>query len=124
MTMTRRGHRVAAIQIKISLAAARINPDTFATLRDHRHLLVRRELILLFARDNFIEIRFDCCCHRILTTEGTEDHSRGFVFLPIPPPCPLWLISLTDSNLSASTPSSHPGQTSNSCSARPGPRRL
>src|SRR5229473_5373106 len=102
MTMPRRGHCVTTIQIKISIAVAGIDPHAFASLRDDGHLLVGRELILLFARDNFIEGLFDCCCHRIFTTKDTEAHRNRITLLPIPPLCPLWFISLTDSSPSAS----------------------
>ena len=42
------------IEIKIALAFVRIEPDTFAAFSDDRHLLVSRELELLFERDNLI----------------------------------------------------------------------
>src|SRR2546425_13282506 len=40
------------------------------------------------------------------------------------PLCPLWLILSMDWYPSTSIPFSHPNQTSDSCSALPGPRRL
>src|ERR1041384_5051977 len=48
VTMTCARYSVATIEIEITLAVARKNPDTFAALRDDRHLFVSRELILLF----------------------------------------------------------------------------
>src|SRR5712664_2179829 len=56
MTMARRGDRVATVQIKISIAAARVDPNTVATLRDDRHFLVRRELEPLLSLDRLLQL--------------------------------------------------------------------
>src|SRR5438105_225708 len=68
MTMTSAGDRMPTIEIEITLAFARINPNTFAALSDEGHLFVSRELELLFGkRDVF-------CVHN---THRLHFHHRG-----------------------------------------------
>src|SRR4051794_22064671 len=68
MTVAGAGDGVAAIQIQVTFAIARVNPDTFATLGDDRHFLVSRQLILLFEQSDIFHFanRVHCliliCC--------------------------------------------------------------
>jgi hypothetical protein len=47
--MTGPRDRMPAVEIQISLAIARVDPDALTTFCDDRHLLVSRELITLLA---------------------------------------------------------------------------
>jgi hypothetical protein len=65
MAMTGTSHRMASIQIQETLAVARVNPDAFAPISDDGHLLVRRELVLFFERDCFVQINGCLCFHSV-----------------------------------------------------------
>src|SRR6266849_10604083 len=121
MTMARRGDRVATVQIKISVAAARVDPNTVATLRDDRHFLVRRELEPLLSLDRLLQLVKGV--HKILTRTFT---TKALRHKAINPAQPIPWFSLCDyvscvvdffmhSNPLASTPSSHSSRTSDSC---------
>ena len=56
--MARRRDRVPAVEIEVALAVRRLDPHALAALRRERHLLVRRELKLLFARRDLVEVWF------------------------------------------------------------------
>src|SRR5690348_12983756 len=58
MAMTRARDSVAAVEIEILVAVARVNPDTLATLRGDGHLFVRGELILIFVRHGLVTTSF------------------------------------------------------------------
>jgi len=73
--MTRARDRVPTVQIEIPLAATRVDPTAFAPLRDDRHLLVRRELELLFERLGIHNL----FCR---TTQFTKPHRSERVVYP------------------------------------------
>src|SRR5437870_8540407 len=119
MAMTSSRDRMSTIKIEIPVAVARINPNTFAAFSDDRHLFVSRELILLLEFSNVMQ----CCQHNLHHRGHREEQlinpkkaNRVLSICLVFPLCPLWLISLTDSNLLASIPSSHLIQTSDSYS--------
>jgi hypothetical protein len=81
--MARRSHRVATIQIEISFATARIDPDTFAALRDDRHFLVGRELKPLLSLDRLLQLVNGV--HKILTRTFTTKALRHKAINPTQP---------------------------------------
>src|SRR5258707_4387710 len=72
MTMTRCGYCVTTVQIKISIATARKDPDTFAALRNNGHLFVGRELEPLLSLDRLLQ--FVDGVHKITFTTKTLRH--------------------------------------------------
>src|ERR1051325_354231 len=124
MAMARARDRVSTVKVKIPLAVARVDPDTFAALSDDWHFFVSRELILLLEFGNVLQTSQ----HTFSPQRISEYDSATRFFSPVlfPP----WLIHpalvdlIRDSFRSASIPSSRPNQTLGSCSELPVPPRL
>src|SRR6267143_7231050 len=71
MTVAGAGYSMAAVQIEILIAVGRIDPNAFAALGDDGHLLVSRQLKLIFAGDNIAVGSFHCA-HPARAPSGTR----------------------------------------------------